>query len=700
MKRLNILSVAVMAATSQLVFAEEFSPVEEVVVTGVRTDSPLQLSTNPKNPRQPLPAHDGADYLKTIPGFSVIRKGGTDGDPVLRGMAGSRLSMLMDGEMILGGCNARMDPPTAYVFPETFDNIKVIKGPQSVQYGPGNSAGVVLFERNNSPVEEAGWKLHSSALTGSFGRHDEVIDLQYQSPQWEMRGSASQATADNYQDGDGTEVNSAYQRWNAQLSLAWRPDINTRLELSTAFSDGEAAYADRNVDGSKFSRENLNIKFSREFPDRVLSKVEAQTYYNYVDHVMDNYSLRSPSGMMPNPSAMNPDRTTSGGKLVFTLAPMGNLEVDTGVDTQRNSHTSRNTMNENLIPFESLARIPDASFSQVGVFAELRWDINADWQLYTGYRADLWSFEDERQSIALSMMSTTPNPLAGMERDETLHSSFLRLEHTIGDSGLTWYTGIGRSERFPDYWEITKETANSLAATDTLSPETNTQLDTGLLLKRDNLEASVSFFFSDVQDYLMIQSGYMKPAILMTGMGMSGMSTMDMSAMGATPMRATTIVRNIDTRSWGVEVDSQYRFNEHWRMEMTLSSVRGANDTDRTTLAQLPPLEGRIGLYYDNNSWSTGLLWRALARQDRVDIGKGNIVGQDFSPTAAANILSVNAGWRATDQVLVTAGIDNLLDETYAEHISRSGASIPGFDQIARINEPGRVLWMKAQYSF
>ena len=55
-------------------------------------------------------------YSKNIPGFSVIRKGGTDGDPVFRGMAASRLSILLDGETILGGCGNCMDPPTAYVF--------------------------------------------------------------------------------------------------------------------------------------------------------------------------------------------------------------------------------------------------------------------------------------------------------------------------------------------------------------------------------------------------------------------------------------------------------------------------------------------------------------------------------------------------------------------------------------------------------
>jgi iron complex outermembrane receptor protein len=93
-------------------------------------------------------------------------------------------------------------------------------------------------------------------------------------------------------------------------------------------------------------------------------------------------------------------------------------------------------------------------------------------------------------------------------------------------------------------------------------------------------------------------------------------------------------------------------------------------------------------------------LWRGLASQKRVDLHKGNIVGQDFGPTASASILSFNAGWRVTTGVLLTAGIDNLLDETYAEHVSRAGASIPGFEQVARINEPGRMLWMKLQYSF
>ena len=69
-----------------------------VVVTAPAMSKPLVVETDPRAPRQPIPASDGADYLKAIPGFSIIRKGGTDGDPVLRGMAGSRLPVLLDGQ--------------------------------------------------------------------------------------------------------------------------------------------------------------------------------------------------------------------------------------------------------------------------------------------------------------------------------------------------------------------------------------------------------------------------------------------------------------------------------------------------------------------------------------------------------------------------------------------------------------------------
>lgn len=49
-----------------------FSPVEPpltLVITSEVQDAPLTVITDPRQPRQPVPAHDGADYLKTVTGF-------------------------------------------------------------------------------------------------------------------------------------------------------------------------------------------------------------------------------------------------------------------------------------------------------------------------------------------------------------------------------------------------------------------------------------------------------------------------------------------------------------------------------------------------------------------------------------------------------------------------------------------------------
>src|SRR3990167_5431385 len=107
-----------------------------LVVTWVVQSSPVTVVTDPKQPRQPVPAADGADYLKTIPGFNAIRSGGTNGDPLFRGMFGSRLNILSDGGLLLGACPNRMDAPTSYLSPENFDRLTVLKGPQTVLCWP------------------------------------------------------------------------------------------------------------------------------------------------------------------------------------------------------------------------------------------------------------------------------------------------------------------------------------------------------------------------------------------------------------------------------------------------------------------------------------------------------------------------------------------------------------------------------------
>ncbi|MDD5330826.1 MAG: TonB-dependent copper receptor [Sulfuricella sp.] len=641
------------------------SVLDEVVVTAPMMLEPLVVTTDPKAPRQPVPAHDGADYLKTIPGFSVIRKGGTDGDPVLRGMAGSRLNILLDGENILGGCGNRMDPPTAYVFPESYDRITVIKGPQTVLYGPGSSAGTVLFERTIKRFDPPGWKFNGSLMAGSFGRNDEVADLRAGTPDYYVQGTATRSDANDYQDGSGKTVHSAFTRWSANGAVGWTPDGDTRLELTGAHSDGHAAYADRSMDGVKFARDNVGLKFEKNRISPLLEKIEAQAFYNYVDHVMDNFSLRPVTGMK---MVSNPDRETVGGRAAAKLRLADATRATVGVDYQANKHTLRSTTN-----YANLPRVEDASFRNYGLFGELTQFVGERDKLIAGLRADNWNAQDKRATLTITGLGTVANPTAGKERNETLTSGFGRYEHDLAGAPATLYAGIGHTERFPDYWELisaTKESATTLSAFDS-RPEKTNQLDVGMVYNSGNLTASVSGFYSRIGDYLMVQSNYAKGA------------------------RTPTIVRNVDATTWGGEAGIAYALTGTWKVDATLAYVHGDNDTDATPLAQLPPLEARLGLSYDNKVWSAGALLRLVSEQDRFDVNKGNIVGQDIGRTAGFGVFSINGGYRPKKGTLVSAGIDNLFDKTYAEHLSRSGAMITGFDQTTRVNEPGRNLWVK-----
>ena len=92
-------------------------------------------------------AADGGAWLRSVTGVSGVRMGGHGIDPVIRGLAQTRINILLDGAYVHGGCPNRMDPPTAYTDLDSYDAVTVLKGVQTLQYGAGGGAGTVLFTR-------------------------------------------------------------------------------------------------------------------------------------------------------------------------------------------------------------------------------------------------------------------------------------------------------------------------------------------------------------------------------------------------------------------------------------------------------------------------------------------------------------------------------------------------------------------------
>jgi iron complex outermembrane receptor protein len=657
MKLMKLTPIAMVASMMMTNAFSTEAVLNDVVVTSAPMTTPTTIELDPKVPRQPLPAHDGADFLKSVPGFSIMRKAGTDGEPNFRGMGGSRVNILADDQNIFGGCGQRMDAPTAYIFPEIYDKVTIVKGPQTVLYPGHGSAATVRFEKEQKTYDKPGYDVHASGLVGSFGRHDEVVDANLGNKDYFTTFTGSNSKSDNYKDGNGTEVHSKYRRYSASSSVGVTPDNNKRFELSAGRSNGYAAYADRTMDGTKFLRENVAAKGQIKNVSDLVEKVEFQISRNTIFHTMSESMRGNPS------SYMDVTHDTNAARLTSDLNLRATTKAKVGLDYSQSTHGG------NMPGMGAIAISDDSEFKNAALFAEVTEQLSKNNKLIAGYRWESWEVADKRSSSA----STT----SGQTRKEFTNSAFARVERALDSMpNSTAFVGFGRSERMPDYWELISNKQNSAGASALMSTKTEktNQLDLGLLHKSGPFDMSASAFYNKINDFILVdaRSGYT-------------------SGMYGTPSS-----RNIDAHTYGAEVTSSYALTNVIKFNSSIAYVKGKNETDGLPLAQLAPLEGRLALAYDDKKHSYGALLRLVAPKDEVAVGQGNISGQDVAKSGGFGIFSLNAGYKPNKKTLIAAGIDNVFDKAYAEFISRAGASVAGYTQTTRVNEPGRTAWLKA----
>ncbi|MDM1324735.1 TonB-dependent copper receptor [Acinetobacter pseudolwoffii] len=661
------------ACYSQVSMANESLPVHTmapIVVTSAAGNDAngLIVRADPKQPIQPIPASDGADYLQSIVGFSAVNSGaGTNGDVTFRGMFGSRIKILTDGTENLGACPSRMDSPTSYISPESYDQISVIKGPQTVQYANTGSAATVIFERSPEQFDQdQNYRGQASVLMGSFGRLDHNVEVAAGDEQKYVRLNTNRSVSNSYQDGDGTTVPSDWERWNADLALGWTPDENTWVELTGGKADGEAVYAGRMMDGSKFARESLGLRVEKKNISDMIQKVEGQINYNYNDHVMDNYSLRDfkPTMMMPNETATNVARKTLNARVAMT-SEWDKIKLISGVDTQNNEHSIRKTDSEKGVGYRDQPRMTDMEFQSIGVFGELTYDLGKDNQFVTGLRLDQVDVDAVQSN---------------QSRQQLLPSGFLRFEniHPEHEDGKT-YIGLGYVERMPDYWELfSPKSGNGNTNTfKNIDTEKTLQLDVGYQHMHGQFSSWASAYAGLINDYVLTTY---RPT------GKMGM------------LEAHS--RNVDATIAGAEAGIGYQFTDAIQADVSTMYAWGKNTTNNTPLPQTAPLEGRVNLRYIQDRYTLGAYWRIVDGQSRISEREGNIVGFDNENSAGFSTLSLNGTYNLAEDIDLSVGIDNVLNKTYTEHLNKMGNAGVGLAANEQFNNMGRNYWARISMKF
>ena len=661
-----------LACFSSVVFAAEADSAHilaPIVVTAQQGNDAhgLIVHADPKQPTQPIPAVDGAAYLQSIVGFNQIKNGGANGDVTFRGMFGSRIKILTDGTENLGACPSRMDNPASYVSPESYDKITVVKGPQTVQYAHTGSAATVIFERELEQLTSAKpYRGQASVMLGSYGRLDQNVEAAVGDETKYARLNANRSIADSYQDGAGNTVPSDWEKWNADLALGWTPNEDTWVELKGGKSDGEAVYAGRPMDGSKFARESLGLHVEKKNISEVIKKVEAQVDYSYNDHVMDNFSLRkfNPADGMSMPMASNVARRTLNARVAMTQ-DWGKLQLISGIDSQKNEHTKRS--GSLMSPYQNKARVGDMDFESYGAFGELSYAFNDQHKLVTGARVD---------------QAKIDNLATDTERKETLPSGFVRIESELAEHVKT-YAGLGYVERVPDYWELfsTKYHQSTGTTFADLENEKTAQFDAGYQYEQGAFKSWASVYAGLIQDYILVKYVETKNP-----------------KNQKEELKAYT--RNVDATIAGAEAGVAYQLTDQIQADISAMYAWGENTTDHTALPQIAPLEGRFNLRYVQEEYNLGLLWRVVAAQDRTSYREGNIIGYDLEDSKGFGTLSLNGTYNIQKDLDLSVGIDNVLNKNYAEHLNKLGSSGFGYAATEQFNNIGRNYWARISMKF
>lgn len=628
------------------------------------------------------PGREAADALRDLLGVSGSRMGGHGTDISVRGLSQTRVNVLLDGAYVHGGCPNRMDPPTSYAAPGSFEEITVIRGTQTLEYGGGGPGGTILFERSTERFSEqesmrgrvdGGYRANGSTTDAS-------ADLALGNEQLFGRFLGSFTDAHNYDDGDGNEVRSAYTSTSGTAILGYTPSDATRAEVTyDQQKTRDLLFPGAGMDSPKADNETLRFRFDTEEMTGPFARLKVEAYGSDVEHVMDNYTLRTlAAGQMKMRAPSTSD--TTGGRMVGEL-DSGYGQWKIGIDAQYNDREA-DRFNDSMGVLQSVLW-PGVEIDQTGVFAELTHDMGNRNRLTGGLRYDYVTSDASRANVKPAGSALTPNQLyaiyyngaqASKKTDHNL-GGLLRFEHDLGSRDATVYASFARSVRTPDATERFLGSNGMMPSmrwvgNPDIEPEKHHQLELGMIMRQGAWHADGSIYYNDVSDFIL------RDRFVEAG-------------------NNATIYRNVDATLIGGEVQIGYRFSPSLRGEIGAAYVYAQNDTDDRAIAQTPPLEGLASVEYFRDAWTLGTRVRAAAKQTRVDTeSSSGISGQglDVRETPGWGVLDVYASFDVTDSVVLDAGIDNVFDKNYAQHLNRSSAFDPTQVQV---NEPGRSAWLK-----
>ena len=660
-------------------FAETIN-LEEIVVRGEREVGPEE-SLDIREVRE-TPARDVGEALKGIEGISSIRRGAIANDIVLRGFQRDNLNVLVDGMRIYGACPNRMDPNSFHVDFAEIEEVSILKGPFDVK-NPGSLGGLIEI-KTIKPKEGLGGSIN--ALGGSYENISASANATYGDKNMDFLFGYAYKYSLPFKDGDGKRITEQYpssspDRYksgdedNKAYSIntywtRWGFNLPSNQRVEIAYSRQEAddvIYPYLLMDAVFDNTDRLQVKYEASDPFEGVKKLKAHFYWNQVKHDMTNWRREASSGPMAAYTGYKysmktyAEAGTSGGKME------GDFQLHSGILTVGIDYYLRNWDADTTLTTGAQDSIPDVDTEDLGTYLEYSRPITENAGFTVGARFDHVRTEahGDRSALYSQYHGTT-------EREETdsygggniqvFYSPVKRIELSAG---------FGQATRPPDaverYFALARPmTMPNWVGNPELEPVRNRELDLGIKYSGERLHAKATFFYSRVKDFITIFN-VQKPGL-----------------------KSARSYRNVDATLYGGEISLNIFLPLHLNLQGGISYTRGDDDTFDKPLSEIPPLKGRIALRCETNRYFTEIEGIFADDQHRIDPALKE------EETSGWGVMNIKAGMKYKG-LSIFAGVDNVLDRLYLEHLSYQRDP---FSSGVKIPEIGRNFYLNLSWTF
>jgi iron complex outermembrane receptor protein len=690
----------------EILLSQKITSLREVIVEDARiqgqviSNMPYVETTIVRDQIKREATRDVTDFLRNSNNINGIRKGGTQLDPVVRGLKFSQLNVQLNtGQKIEGGCPNRMDPAAAHIEIDDVESIEVIKGPYALRYGP--MFGGLINIKTRSQFQPDSLHLQVNAGLGyesNWNGFKQNIEIIGGSPKFLFDISGGMKNYGNYSDGNGNLVNSSFDKYNYAAEFGFRPAENHTIRAGLDASYGRnIRFPTLPMDERKDDTRLYSIDYEGTNVSGLLSSLVAKLYLSDVYHEMDNKN-RPFSDTVVAVSEINAE--TRGGRFEAGFDFAGGV-LKPGFDVEeitKDGNRQKNMIKQPGLPQKIEKLWNNAVIQNLGFFAEYSRAIDA-WEFLGALRID----RNRANSDDIDIKFPGESPSYHYDSDST-QSEYTNFSFSFGVT--KWFSrsfavslSLGSGTRSPDVTErfiillpIGYDRFDYLG-NPKLKPETNNQIDLTLkYVDEQRGMLQLNGFYSMINNFI---TGIIIPPSIQKPLTKDVLGVKQFENSGQAKLRGFELgYASPQKYNWGLSVFASYTYGTIDEVEQYVMNENGevvGNEViNNDAMTEIPPFEGTVAFHWElfRNRFVPKLSTRLVAAQNHVseasyERSSNAFVLTNFSLTYLFNYY-----------LNLSAGVNNLFDIAYFEHLNRN---IIGSDK--NLNEPGRSFYINLYFN-